>query len=212
LQDILFFRELGMPLEEIKRAIDAPDYDRVAALRSRRNELQAQTNRMAQLIQTIDRTIRSLEENQTMSPEEMYTGVSPEKQAEYENYLVNRFGDCAAKQIAESKERTRNWSGRDYHRAREVHDELNREFARHLQSGLTASDPAVQKLVRRHFELISQHWTPNRDAYIGLGQMYLDHPEFSSYYAGFDSKLAGYLADAMRIFAEHELPAAPQGK
>ena len=39
LQQILFHRELGFPLEEIRRVLSAVDFDRVAALRAHRARL-----------------------------------------------------------------------------------------------------------------------------------------------------------------------------
>src|SRR5438105_14624569 len=50
LQQILFHRELGFPLEEIAKVLDAPGFDRAAALRAHRDKLQAERRRYGQLV------------------------------------------------------------------------------------------------------------------------------------------------------------------
>src|SRR5947209_6467723 len=53
LQQILFHRELGFPLEEVRRVLDAPDFDRGAALRAHRGRLMAQARRYRALVKTL---------------------------------------------------------------------------------------------------------------------------------------------------------------
>ncbi|MCW8398645.1 TipAS antibiotic-recognition domain-containing protein, partial [Legionella sp. PATHC038] len=48
-------------------------------------------------------------------------------------------------------------------------------------------------------------WTPNRESYIGLGQMYLEHPEFKNFYNQFHPDLVMFLVDAMKIYAKEQL-------
>ena len=57
LQQILFYRELDVPLAEIQALLDRPGFDPVRALRDHRQNLQARAARLAQLIETIDRTL-----------------------------------------------------------------------------------------------------------------------------------------------------------
>src|SRR5437667_8460979 len=61
LQQILFHRELGLTLDEIRRAVDTPGFDRAAALRNHREKLVTETARLRELLQTIDETLADLE-------------------------------------------------------------------------------------------------------------------------------------------------------
>src|SRR5215469_1141905 len=61
LQQILFHRELGLSLDEIRRTIDTPGYDRAAALRSHREKLATEIARLRQLTTTIEDTLANLE-------------------------------------------------------------------------------------------------------------------------------------------------------
>jgi DNA-binding transcriptional MerR regulator/quercetin dioxygenase-like cupin family protein len=74
LQQILFYRELGFELKQIRSILGRADFEKVAALRSHRQVLQGNLSRMRRLTQTIDQTIQHLKGNQAMTGEEMFAG------------------------------------------------------------------------------------------------------------------------------------------
>jgi DNA-binding transcriptional MerR regulator len=76
LQQILFFRELGFELKEIKRILGRADFETVAALEAHRQVLRENVNRTQRLILTIDKTIQHLKGNQPMHGAEMFEGFS----------------------------------------------------------------------------------------------------------------------------------------
>ena len=76
LQQILFYRELGFELKEIKRILDRPDFQNVAALESHRQVLEKNLTRTRSLIETIDKTIQHLKGTKKMKNEEMFAGFS----------------------------------------------------------------------------------------------------------------------------------------
>jgi DNA-binding transcriptional MerR regulator len=84
LQQILFYRELGFELKEIKRILGQSDFDKVAALESHRKVLQQNLTRTRKLIVTIDKTIKHLKGTKTMNDQEMFAGFDPEQQAKHE--------------------------------------------------------------------------------------------------------------------------------
>src|SRR5690348_5091658 len=88
LQQILLHRELDIPLGEIGTILDDPDFNQLAALRQQRDKLAMEAKRYARLVRTIDRTIARLTGDETMRNAELYKGISPEKQAEYEAWLI----------------------------------------------------------------------------------------------------------------------------
>lgn len=87
LQQILFFRELDFPLEQIKEILAQPDFDRRAALPAHRTRLQKRGARLDQLIATFDKTMQLIEGEHIMSDQELYMGFSDEKQKEYEKEI-----------------------------------------------------------------------------------------------------------------------------
>src|SRR5882762_3483555 len=76
LQQILFYRELGFELKQIKRILGRADFEKVAALQSHREVLQQNLARTQTLIETIDKTIQHLKGTKKMKSEEMFLGFS----------------------------------------------------------------------------------------------------------------------------------------
>src|SRR5919108_6364745 len=67
LQQILFYRELGIPLDDIKKIMGRRDFDVMGALRSHKEALQKQVARLNRLISTVNKTINHLKGNMAMS-------------------------------------------------------------------------------------------------------------------------------------------------
>jgi len=59
--------------------------------------------------------------------------------------------------------------------------------------------------VQQHYEATCLFWTPNRIAYKGLGQMYVDDERFRHSIGGRDDALVEYLRDAMIVYADSNL-------
>src|ERR1041384_5401293 len=76
LQQILFYRELGFELKQIKEILSRADFEKVAALQSHRKVLQKNLARTRTLIETIEKTIQHLKGIKTMKSEEMFVGFS----------------------------------------------------------------------------------------------------------------------------------------
>ncbi len=76
LQQILFYRELGFELKQIKRILGRADFEKVAALQSHRKVLQKNLARTRTLIETIDKTVEHLKGTKKMKSEEMFVGFS----------------------------------------------------------------------------------------------------------------------------------------
>ena len=55
LQQILFFKELGFPLKEIKEILEKPDFDRVAAFKKQKELFLLKCDRLDRLIQLLER-------------------------------------------------------------------------------------------------------------------------------------------------------------
>ncbi len=92
LQQILFYRELGFELVQIKALLDDPEFDRVAALESHRRALEVRATRLTGLIHTIDKTIRHLKGQTNMSIDEAFEGFTSEQQEAWEAEARELYG------------------------------------------------------------------------------------------------------------------------
>ena len=72
LQAILFYKELGLELEAVREILDAPGFDRLAALQSHLAELEARRRRLDALILTVEKTIGEAKGGTQMSDKEKF--------------------------------------------------------------------------------------------------------------------------------------------
>jgi DNA-binding transcriptional MerR regulator len=150
LQQILFHRELELPLEAIADVLDRPGFDRLGALKQHRKTLSTKAARYRKLIQTLDRTLAALEGEHEMKDEDLYQGFAPEKQAAYEAELVDRFGDQARASIEASKTALKSWSKAEWGRSGQEYAEVEAGMGKALADGMPADSEPVQALIRRH--------------------------------------------------------------
>src|SRR5260370_18180221 len=95
LQQILFYKELGLSLEGIAEVLDQPEFDVATALVAHRQALEQRLGRLRGLIATVDRTIAYLKGDTTMDAKEakeLFAAFSDEQQAEYEIEAEARWG------------------------------------------------------------------------------------------------------------------------
>src|SRR6185369_8638654 len=83
LQQILFYRELDIPLEDIKKIMGRRDFDIVGALHNHKEALQKQVKRLNRLIVTVDNTINHLKGTTIMSDQGLFEGFSEKEQEKY---------------------------------------------------------------------------------------------------------------------------------
>ncbi|OGT26347.1 MAG: transcriptional regulator [Gammaproteobacteria bacterium RIFCSPLOWO2_02_FULL_42_14] len=204
LQQVLFYRELGFPLTDIQKIMSNDGFDKIEALLSHKLVLKQGLDRTQELIKTIDKTIAHLRGKTKMRDEEIYFGFNSEKQKNYEEELI-ASGKVIKAQIDESRERVKHWKKSDWDKYKNDHENINNAFAGAIERNLDPKSDEVQRLVRKHYDMIKAFWIPNKEQYIGLGIMYTEHPDFRKFYERFHPKFPEYLSKAMKIFAEREL-------
>lgn len=205
LQQILFFKELGFELKRIKEIVGRSDFAIARALQTHKLVLEQKLERIKTLLKTIEVTISHVEGNAMMRDTEMFCGFSREKQAEYEMYLVDTLGKTAEAKIAESHANVKDWGKQDWNTVKNEFHVLNQALTKALQDGLTVDAHQVQDLIRRYFAVIQKFYQPTKEIFRGLGQLYMQHPDFRKVYDSYHPRLAEYLAEGMKVFADKEL-------
>lgn len=211
LQDILFYRELGVPLQDIPAMLATSGADRVAALRGHRRRLEGELARYGRLIRTIDETIDDLTGGKAMQDRDIFEGFAPPRQAEYEAYLIDRYGEPTRARIEESKRQAKSWSKADVERFMTELSAIEADFAAAMAEDLPAHAPRVQELAARHFRWVCHSWTPDATSYAGLGQLYVEHPDFRARFEAIRPGLAEFLKASMDVYANGALRAGAAG-
>lgn len=203
LQQILFFRELDFSLSEIKKILDRPGFDQVAALENHRALLRERVHRLHRLVKTIDKTIQKLsEEKMEMTDEELYEGFTKEQIAEIQREVRERYDPAIVK---ESQERVRQMSKAQWQAVKKDGGEIPRALAALMESHAKPNDARVQALIARHHAWIGQFYTVTPEIYRGLGQMYVEDARFRAHYDQHRAGLADFMRAAMEYYCEHTL-------
>lgn len=196
LQQILFFRELGFPLKEIRRILENPSFDPREALQNHRKLLVMERDRLNGLIRLADQTLKG---EIGMSFKEFDRSDIDEIQKKYEKEAEVRWGDTDAYQ--ESKRRTSAYSAQDWAKIQRDSESIYRAFAANMKK--SPDDPEVQKLVKDWQDLISRYFYNCTDEILaGLGKMYSGDPRFEKNINHYGDGLADFMSKAIELYCQ----------
>ena len=199
LQQILFFRELDMPLKKIKHLLDDPEINRVDLLNQHHQNLEKQIKRLKKLQTTITKTVQKLEKENKMplTDKELYEGFSKEKIDRY-NHEVRETYDSQMVGMVDQK--VRSMSRDQWSAIKEEGGEIAAGLAKLINRPPT--DPEVQALIKRHHAWIENFYPASAEIYLGLGDLYVTHEEFRAFYDQFAPNLSDFLKKAMTIYVD----------
>jgi len=201
LQQILFYREMGMSLAQIKEVLDAPDFTRERAMREHLGVLTAQQKRIGTLIKNVKSTLEAMKGESDMSDEKKFEGFKRQKLDENEKKygleIREKYGE---ETIERANERFRNMSRAEFEETERLSAEINRLLKEAAQTG----DPggkSAQACCRAHEQWLGHYWGfYTHKAHRGLAQMYVEDPRFRAYYEAVVPGGAKFLRDAILIY------------
>ena len=207
LQQILFYKNLGLPLKEIKEILDDPEFDSLKSLENHKIELLKRQEEISSLLDTIDNTINHLKEGKTMSnPEMLYEGMPKEQARQYREEAVEKYG----KDTVELSENELTKLGKDKFQALQVEfKEINNALFEMKDKAVDSEE--VQSKVAKHYQCIKMFWGTTKlkdkqgEAYAGLGQLYVDDERYCMVEGKPQPEFAAFLKKAMEYFAENVL-------
>ena len=196
LQEVLFFRELGFGLNEIREIMESPDYDRVTALSRQRQLLEARAERLFNMITAVDATLEAERRGINMTKGEMLEVFGDFDPAAYEDEARERWGHTDAYQ--ESVRRTAQYSKADWEQLGRESEEISQAFIELMNAGVSAENDAAMDVAERHRAHVSRWFyecTP--EIHAGLGQMYVTDPRFEESIDRAAPGLAEYMSNAI---------------
>lgn len=201
LQQILFYRELGMNLKDIKEIVNAPSFDRVKALEEHRDKLLQKRKQLDLLIANVEKTIASTKGRITMSDEEKFAGFKQrlleENERKYGQEIRAKYGHEA---VERSYQKFKAMTQEQYQEL----TELSTQVMEALEAAFQTGDPAgelAQKAADLHRQWLCYYWDSySPEAHAGLAQMYVEDKRFTAYYDQKHPGLAAFLRDAILIY------------
>jgi DNA-binding transcriptional MerR regulator len=200
LQQILIGRELGLSLEEIRRLLDDPGFDRVAALLDQRERLRERVQQTEAMIRAVDAALAGLDGDQKdaeMNMEDLFQGFDPSR---YEDEARRQRGTSDA--FVEAEKRTRRYSPDDWNALTAEQTAIYDNAYAALQSGNTPTDEAVMDIAERHRLSIDRWFYPcSHRMHRGLASMYEGDDRFRQRIDMHGEGLTTFLAEAIRASA-----------
>lgn len=201
LQQILFYRELGLKLESIKDIVTAPSFDRSRALREHHVKLLEKRAQLDLLIANVEKTIAHGEGRIKMMNKEKFEGFKQklvdENEARYGKEIREKYGDGT---VDKSYQKVKGMSQEQYDEV----TKLAAEVMETLQAAFKTGDPAgelAQKAADLHRQWLCYYWNNyTKEAHAGVAQMYVDDPRFTAYYDEKQPGTAEFLRDAVNIY------------
>lgn len=204
LQQILFHRELGFPLEEIGKILDAPDFDHASALRAHRQRLHEQVQRHRRLIRTIDDTLTQMEGEAAMNEKALYKGLDPKRWAAQDEWSIGRYGAAAQASIKRRDELMSGWTAADGQRIVGGFQAIRADYASAFSRNLPEDSEEVREIARRFFSLLGETAPKplSKAGFLNVVDVFAEHPHLRSSLEAQVPGLTDYVVGAMRAFAE----------
>jgi MerR family transcriptional regulator, thiopeptide resistance regulator len=197
LQQILFYRELDMSLEDIKQILGRHDFDVVKALESHREQLLKRISHLERMVNTVDDTILHVKGEKLMSQKQLFEPFNEEQQAEYQKEAERIYDPEVVKA---SNQKWKRYSAAEKQRISDEGIAIYENLAKAMPKG--AGSPEVQDCIERWHKHLQYFWSPNDEQLLGLAEMYCEDPRFKANFDRIHPDLAAFMKDAVKVYVE----------
>ncbi|MEG6586926.1 MerR family transcriptional regulator [Dendrosporobacter sp. 1207_IL3150] len=203
LQQILFYRELGLSLEIIKEILDSPTFNETVALKEHREKLIEKRIQLDMLLANVEKTIAAKEEGIYMNDKEKFEGFKQklidENEIKYGKEIRRKYGH---ETVNKSNEKLKNMTPEEYERIKILANDVIETLHKAYLTGDPASDLA-QKAADLHRQWLTFYWDSyTKEAHAGVAQMYVEDERFKAYYDKKQPGTAEFLRDAILVYIE----------
>ena len=204
LQEILYFRAIGVGLDQIKECLDDPSYDRRTMLKTHLTALEAEQNRVKELICSVRETLEAEERNEAMSDEKKFEAFKQklveENEAKYGKEVREKYGE----QEADSANRAMlDMSREQYQNQTELDEAIRSRLESTVKAGLAPAGDEGREIALLHKQwLIGTGMPYEVNRHKGIAELYVADERFTAYYDRVVSGCARFLRDAIHCWAE----------
>ncbi|MFF2849811.1 MerR family transcriptional regulator [Streptomyces sp. NPDC058001] len=178
LQQILFYRELGFPLEEVAVLLDDPDADPREHLRRQHELLTARIEKLRRMASAVETAMEARKMGINLTPEEKFEVFGDFDPDAYADEAEQRWGSTDA--YAESQRKAASYTKEDWARIQAESDALTRRFVALMEAGEPAESEAATDAAEDHRGWIAQHHYPcPYEMHVCLGEMYVTDERFT---------------------------------
>jgi len=196
LQRILFYRELGFGLDEIRDVMQDGGTDASVHLRRQRAMLRDRIGRLERMVAAVEKAMEARTMGINLSPEERLEVFGDFDPAEHAAEVEERWGETDA--YRESMRRTRGYTKADWQRIKAEGQAAVDALAAALRAGKSADSVEAMEAAELHrLQIDRNFYLCSHEMHTGLAQMYLSDPRFMATYERVEPGLAQYVHDAI---------------
>ncbi|MEW9096442.1 MAG: MerR family transcriptional regulator [Clostridiaceae bacterium] len=201
LQQILFYRELGVSLDNIKNIMTSPTFDKMIALKEHREKLLEKREQLDLLIANVNKSIALTEGRIEMSDKEKFEGFKQkminDNEEKYGKEIREKYGNNT---VEKSNAKLMNMTEEEYDKVTSLAEEVISTLEEAFKTGDPASDIA-QRAADLHKQWLTFYWSDySKEAHAGVAQMYVADERFTAYYDKKQPGTAAFLRDAILIY------------
>ena len=204
LQQILFYRELGVNLDRIKEIMTSSTFDRTTALKEHRAKLIEKRAQLDLLINNVDKSIMHTERKIKMTDKEKFEGFKQQlvdnNEQKYGKEIRKKYGEDA---INKSNARVKGMTEEQYAGVKKIEEQLFNNLKAGMETGDFAGELA-QKAADLHKQWLCFYWDQySKEAHAGLAEMYVADERFTAYYDKVQSGATKFLRDAIIVYTKN---------
>jgi DNA-binding transcriptional MerR regulator len=200
LQQILFYRELGFGLDEIREVTTQRDGDVVAHLRRQHALLLERIKLLRRMAAAVEKALEARSMGIKLTPEEQFEVFGEHRQSDFDPEVMQRWGDTDA--YRESRRRTSAYTKDDWLRIQSQAQAVLDAAVAAMRAGAAPESTEAMDAAEAHRLQISETFYPcSYEIHLGLADAYTSDPRFTAFYEKVAPGLAQYLADAIRANA-----------
>ena len=204
LQQVVVYRRLEMPLDEIATLLDGGE-DAADHLRRQRATVMTRLDELRELVTAIDRALEREMSDQPATPEEMKELLGDGFSDEYQQEAQERWGDTDA--WKQSASRTKRYTKADWASVKAKMEAVNTALADALRSGQPATSEAAMDAAEQHrLHIHDRFYDLDHTFHRALADMYVADPRFTKTYEDIAPGLAAYVRDAIHANADRHTP------
>lgn len=183
LQQILFYRSLNFPLQEIKKIMDDPNFSRIDALKQQQQLLLQEQEKINTLLTNIDLTIKDYQGEIEMTDTEKFTAFKENRISENETkYGVEIRQKYGSKTVEQSNQKFSKLSEVEFQQMQSVEKTLIDDLVA-LKQHPDLDSQLAQKIYQEHKQWLEYTWPSyTKEAHRGLVDMYISDARFGDYY------------------------------
>ena len=200
LQQVLLYRELGFPLDEIAVILDTPHTDELTHLRRQHELLTRKAERLHEVIAAVERAIQARTSGITLTAEERLDVFGDFRPEDHDAEVERRWGGTAA--YEQSRHRVASYTKADWLRLKDETEAVNDALMAVLKAGVPAGDPRAMDVAERHRGHMHRwFYDCDHEMHRCLGDLYVEDARFAAVYDALAPGLAVYFRQAIHANA-----------